>query len=224
MIKGISKKIVDNIIEERNKNGKFESIVDFFLALDNISFNIKTIEPLIMLGALDELYPNRRMLFQLFDLFKVYQAKKKLKTESKRIKFEDIFKQIKEYDIEDMSLFEKLEYEQKYLEMYLLENPIAYANKWYKKQGVNVCSISEREDENDNVLAIITDFKIKKTKNKKPYLELVITDQVDIAKVKVWENKMSDELQKKGAIICCRLEYQELFNSYTLITHHILEN
>ncbi len=107
--------------------------------------------------------------------------------------------------------------------MYILENPIAFAKKWYNKQGINVVSISEREDESDNVLAIITDYKVKKTKNKKPYLELTLTDQVDTAKVKVWENKMSDELQKKGSIGAFRLEYQELFNSYVLITHHILE-
>ena len=224
MIKGISKKIVDELLEERDKVGGFDNIVDFFVSLDNISFNIKTIEPLIKLGAFDALYKNRNMLFQLFEIFKDYQKKKKLKTESKRIKFTDIFKLIKEYDLPDMTLFEKLEYEQKYLEMYILENPIEYAKKWYGKQGVRVCSISEREDESDNVLCTVSSVVAKKTKNKKPYLELTLTDQIDTIKVKVWENKISDDLKRKGAIGVFRLEYQDTFSSYTLKTHHILEN
>lgn len=175
---------------------------------------------MIQLGVLDALYPNRKMLFKIFENFQTYQKKKKLKTESKRMKFEDIFKVEKE---DDYTLFEKLEFEQKHMEMYF-SSPIDYAKRWYKKQGVKTCLISEREDESDNVLGIISDVKNKKTKNKKPYLELTVTDQIDTIKMKVWENKITPELQKKGAIMCFRAEYQELFNSYSLITAHILEN
>jgi hypothetical protein len=39
---------------------------------------------------------------------------------------------------------------------------------------------------------------LQKTKNKKPYLELTLTDQIDTIKVKVWENKISDDLKRKG--------------------------
>lgn len=223
MIKGVSKKIIDELLNERDKNNGFDNIVDFFVSLDNIKFNIKSIVPLIELGSFNDLYPNRRMLMQLFTLFQEYQKKKKLKTESKRIKFEDIFKMIKLYDLEDYTLFEKLEIEQKYLEMYISSDPMSYAKTWYEQQGVQVCSISERESETDNVIAFVSDYKLKKTKTKKNYLEMMLSDGIDTIKMRVWENRMNPDLQRKGAIICFRASYDEMFNSYSLISHHILE-
>jgi DNA polymerase-3 subunit alpha len=221
MIKGVSKKIVDDLINERNINGTFENIIDFFVALDNMkTINKRTIEPLIFLGTFDTIYPNRAELLKLFDLFQEYKKKKKLKTESKRWKLTDIFKKIKEYNIQDFSNVEKNDFEFKYLDLYL-NNPLDEARTYYLKNDIKTIKINEYQSSNDNVLGIINNCEIKKTKKKDPYLDITFTDMIDTINIKVWSNKMTDGLQKKGNICIMRLEYNEMFKSYNLINSHV---
>lgn len=263
IIKGIQKKIIEGIIEERENIGKFENIVEFFTTIDKIKYTKTTIEALIMLGAFDNLYENRLSLMNMLELFQLYQDKKKLKTETKKLKFEDIFKSRKklmeEVDVilelientiekkkitayknrlsviekilalkntnnERFTEIEKINAEFKYLELYLVNDPISFANNWYKKRGVEAVSISQREDEHDKVLCVINNCKLKTTATNKPYLNLTLTDGIDTIYVKVWENKINEELKNKGSVGIFTLAYQPDFNSYTLLDCHILED
>ena len=221
LMKGISKVNVEAIMKERDESGTFDNIVDFFVALENISVTIRTIEPLIKLGAFDSIYKNRKELFELYKLFQTYKKKKNLKTPSLRWKLTDIFKMVKKEKIKDYTIFEQMTMEFKYLEMYLFSSPLDVAKKWYDKQGVRTVSITERENDSDNVLGFLADIKVKKTKNKDNYLDITFTDVIDSINVKVWSNKICAELQEKGNVAIMRLEYNELFNSYNLRNFHV---
>jgi len=59
-IKHVGSTVVDNIIQERNKNGRFKSFIDFCERLDGKELNKRTVESLIKCGA--------------FDLFGVYRS------------------------------------------------------------------------------------------------------------------------------------------------------
>jgi len=63
-IKNVGNLAVNPIITERNKNGIYKSITDFFTRVDTSSVNRKTIESLIMVGAFDE-FSNRQGLLQI---------------------------------------------------------------------------------------------------------------------------------------------------------------
>ena len=63
-IKNVGSLASNPIIIERNQNGYYTSITDFFTRVDTSSLNRKTIESLIMAGAFDE-FSNRQGLLQI---------------------------------------------------------------------------------------------------------------------------------------------------------------
>lgn len=53
-IKNVGKNVIDRIVEERNKNGVFKSLTDFYNRMDSKDVNKRSIESLILAGAFDE--------------------------------------------------------------------------------------------------------------------------------------------------------------------------
>ena len=66
-IKNVGIQPVENIIKERNKNGKFKSFTDFCERIADASVNKKCIESLIKSGAFDEFEQNRSTLLTSFE-------------------------------------------------------------------------------------------------------------------------------------------------------------
>ena len=66
-IKNVGNQPVENIIKERNENGKFQSFTDFCERIANASVNKKCIESLIKSGAFDEFEQNRSTLLASFE-------------------------------------------------------------------------------------------------------------------------------------------------------------
>lgn len=218
MIKGVQKKIIDGMMEQRDKK-KFDTVVDFFAVLMITKTNKRTIEPMIELGAFDHIYPNRAALKQLYEYFQIFMDKKDLKTESKRWKFSDIFKKLEEHPVKDYTATEKIKLEFKYLDMYLFADPITYAIQHYEKvHGITAVPLSKHDTdfEDEGVIAAIASCDIRKTSKGAPYLALVVTDTKEKATVRVWQDKIKAELQVPGTVVLMKLSYQSAFNSYTL--------
>ena len=66
-IKNVGNQPVENIIKERNENGKFQSFTDFCERIADASVNKKCIESLIKSGAFDEFEQNRSTLLASFE-------------------------------------------------------------------------------------------------------------------------------------------------------------
>ena len=66
-IKGLGEVAINQIIEERNKNGEFKDIADFASRLDTKCVNRKTLECLAKAGAFDSFDIPRRQLFENID-------------------------------------------------------------------------------------------------------------------------------------------------------------
>ena len=66
-IKNVGIQPVENIIKERNENGKFKSFTDFCERIADASVNKKCIESLIKSGAFDEFEQNRSTLLASFE-------------------------------------------------------------------------------------------------------------------------------------------------------------
>lgn len=62
-IRNVGEKAMEAIVDEREANGKFESLKDFFERIPQGSMNRRQLEGLICAGALDGLHPNRGELF-----------------------------------------------------------------------------------------------------------------------------------------------------------------
>ncbi len=67
-IRNVGEKAMDTIVAEREENGKFESLKDFFERLPQGSMNRRQLEGLICAGALDGLEESRGMLFANADM------------------------------------------------------------------------------------------------------------------------------------------------------------
>jgi DNA polymerase-3 subunit alpha len=67
-IKGVGENTVNNIIEERNANGKFVSVFDLAKRLDSKSINKKSLEGLALAGAFDGFENVHRAMFFTADL------------------------------------------------------------------------------------------------------------------------------------------------------------
>lgn len=66
-IKGVGEAAVEKIIEEREKNGPYKDVYDFFERIDYKAVNKKTLENLITAGGLDSFGFHRAQYFRLVD-------------------------------------------------------------------------------------------------------------------------------------------------------------
>lgn len=66
-VKNVGLNIVNNIIKEREINGKFTSINDLLKRLDSKDINKRVIESLIKCGAFDEISENRASLIKVYE-------------------------------------------------------------------------------------------------------------------------------------------------------------
>ncbi|MGN0384081.1 MAG: DNA polymerase III subunit alpha, partial [Eubacterium sp.] len=65
-IKSVGPSVIDNIVAERNKNGKFKSLSDFVERLSNKEVNKRTLENFIKAGATDSLGGTRKQFMQIY--------------------------------------------------------------------------------------------------------------------------------------------------------------
>ncbi len=79
-VRNVGVSIVEKIVEERKKEGAFNSFLDFCMRVDPLVLNKRVIESLIKSGAFDSLGHNRKALFDIYEeaVAKVTQKKKDL--------------------------------------------------------------------------------------------------------------------------------------------------
>ncbi len=81
-IKNVGEKAAENIVQERESNGKYIDFVDFLKRVDLRLVNKKAVEFLIYAGAFDSLEPNRNTLFSNLERTLLYVQRYKEKPEA----------------------------------------------------------------------------------------------------------------------------------------------
>ncbi|MGA1861989.1 DNA polymerase III subunit alpha [Deferribacter thermophilus] len=182
-IKNVGFGAIDEIINEREKNGKFKSIYDLCKRVDLRTVNRKVLESLIKAGALDSFGKNRRQLLQVLDeAMERAQKEQQLKNVGV-ITIEDLLKEngITETDdefypdVEEMPENELLKFEKEVLGFYLTNHPLVnYSNilDIFTKRSSDI----EPIDENNSVMVggIVKDVKnyITKTNERMAFVTL----------------------------------------------------
>ncbi|MBL1229413.1 DNA polymerase III subunit alpha [Enterococcus sp. BWB1-3] len=139
-LKGIRRDFIQDILAERKENGHYQSFDQFLFRISSKWRKKETIEPLIAIGAFDELSPNRRQL----DM----QLESKIQNILYSGGSSDLFEtlELKEEEVQDYSLEDKLAQEEQYLGVYLSGHPTEEFTKLAKlKQIIPISDVVEKQ-------------------------------------------------------------------------------
>ncbi|PJE66930.1 hypothetical protein COU93_01575 [Candidatus Shapirobacteria bacterium CG10_big_fil_rev_8_21_14_0_10_36_6] len=172
-IKNVGDIAIDMIIDEREKNGPYQSFTDFCLRVSGSKVNKRVLESLIKVGAFDT-FAERNAILAGLDIIRSNIEK----LSSKRLdgqfglfdghedKDNSFIPLDKFPDVTPMTEKEKLSLEKQLLGVYVTENPISKMLEHF--QGASLPKIKDLLDKPDNTVSkftgIITKFKTILTK------------------------------------------------------------
>jgi len=95
-IKNVGGQVIDRIVEERETNGKFESLSDFIRRMGVKDVNKRAIENFIKAGAFDSFEGNRKQYMQVYEMM-----------------VDDVVAERKKLDVNQLTIFDMLSAEEK---------------------------------------------------------------------------------------------------------------
>lgn len=147
-IKGIGDSSVQQIIDVRDKGGRFESIEDFAKRIPAKILNKKTIEALTKAGALDSL-GERKMFVEnynhIVDFAKSSGDISSAQTDLFSQMDDDTFAKVEFPPTEPASNQQKLLWEKETLGMYVSNHPLAGLKKYVKKKARLIETITQKD-------------------------------------------------------------------------------
>ena len=212
-IKSLGAPMIRAIVEERNENGKYQSLRDFIERMSGRELNKRAIENLIKAGALDQIAGNRRQKLMVYaEIVDAVNQEKKNAMTGQMSLFDLISDEEKEaYEIqmpkvEEYSKEELLSFEKEVLGVYISGHPLEeYEERWRK--NITARTVDFQIDEElgtskagDGEIAviggIITNKTVKYTRNNKVMAFLTIEDLVGTVEVVVFPNDYEKNVQK----------------------------
>lgn len=157
-LKGIRRDFIQNILDERKEGGLFQSFNQFLLRIDRKWLKAENIQPLIAIGAFDQLQINRRQLAVSLDS----EIQNIVYSGGSMDLLEDTLK-LKEVEVADYSLEEKLEQEEQYLGVYLSGHPTEEFKKTRLAKQVMLVSDAV-ENQAARLLIYVKDVRVIRTK------------------------------------------------------------
>ena len=208
-INSVGEAAIEEILDVRSKEGEFLSFQDFCERVNTKIVNKKTIQNLIMCGALDSFEGHRAKFLENLDLImKTAQGAKDDKEQGQKSLF-DMFddgpKPIATMkEVEPWSIIEQLRNEKEQLGFYVSGHPLEQHKPIMKHfSNVNTLTALEKED-NIHLIGLITDLKPFKTRKGDQMASMTIEDlegTLDaVAFTKVW-TAYSDLLENGKSVL-----------------------
>ena len=190
-IKSLGRAPIDRILEER-KNGRFTSLYDFCKRMHTKDVQKKVVESLIKGGAFDNMGANRRQMLTVLDgIFEGLLAEKRNNIEG-QIGFFDTMQTaqdrapIKMPDLAEFSQTELLKMEKEITGLYLSGHPLSEfagiikSQHYAKISDVVNCAREDvpkhKDGDRIKILAIISEVKLKTSKNNNTFAYVSIED------------------------------------------------
>jgi DNA polymerase-3 subunit alpha len=186
-IKGVGSNAVEELVNERKENGRYESVYDFVSRVDSRTCNKRTMESLFQAGAFDSLDTNRRQLLENTGRLLSYGSRvQEMKDSNQSDLFGDGSGSASAIDepelqpVQAWSNIERLNKERELIGFFLSGHPL---NK-YKEDTKLFCShtldpekLEELSDRTDvRCAAIITEVKRVTDKKGRPFAFLKVED------------------------------------------------
>lgn len=182
-IKGVGEPVIEAIVDERERGGKFESMHDFMMRLNSKVINRHTIENFIKAGALDSMPGNRRQKMLVYDSMLDNANREKKDAIAGQMSLFDMgddeldkANEIKYPDVEEFAKEELLGFEKEVLGIYISGHPLNDYTELMQKNCTRTSldfMVSEDDDNSSAKVAdgesviiggMITDKKVKVTK------------------------------------------------------------
>ncbi len=202
-IKSIGRPVIDAVIEERERGGKFRSLKDFIERVAGKDVNKRVIEHFIKSGAFDSLGGTRKQFMMVYiQLMDQVNQERKYSMTGQMSLFDMVGEEEKaefEVPLPDVGEYEKetrLSFEKEVLGVYLSGHPMEeYEERWRK--GITRTTLDFQLDEEtgrtkvqdgarETIGGIISGKTIKYTKNNKTMAFLVIEDLAGTVEVVVF--------------------------------------
>ena len=199
-VRGIGEGVADRIVEEREKNGRFNSMEDFVERMVLTEINKRSIENLIKAGAFDSLEGNRRQKVLIAPEMMDNKAKSQKDTLNGQLSLFDYGTEedkesfrMKLPDVEEFSKEELLAFEKEMLGVYVSGHPLdEYVEEWEKTitakstdfiRDEETGETKVRDGSNYTIGGLITALTVKVTKNGKTMAFALLEDLVGAVEV-----------------------------------------
>ncbi|MDF2612911.1 MAG: polymerase alpha subunit [Clostridia bacterium] len=190
-IKNVGKNVIDRIVEEREKGGKFKSLTDFYNRMEAKDTNKRSIESLILAGAFDSLGGSRSQYMAAYKQISTgIQLNKKNNVAGQidlfalgtgeQIEDKDHLPNIEEFDLKDL-----LNYEKEVMGIYLSGHPLDKVRDLLDEYiTIKSIDLEYKEDEEESIKdgqkviigGILVDKRIIFTKTNKKMAFLTLED------------------------------------------------
>jgi DNA polymerase-3 subunit alpha len=188
-VKNVGESVVNIILEERKRNGPFQSMEDFLKRLDPKALNKKALESLIKSGALDKFGERGLLLNNLEKLLEFGRQAQRIKSMGQKNLFDlavkskqnNNFNTLKLEPAKEIPKRKKLEWEKELLGLYITGHPLEGYQEIFQKNVIPINEIKQRANLNQVVRigGLITDIKKVLTRNGQSMLFVQIEDFTD---------------------------------------------
>ncbi len=204
-IKAVGYEAVSNIIEERVKNGKFRSIIDFLNRVNPKDINKLQLEGLVKSGAFDSLNQNRQSLFYSIPNF---ITKSKNIFENKSTKQINLFGENNSEDdeivnkIDDWKFEDRLSKEFESVGFFISNHPLNQFKDIFDDYKINdFKTFNENEElKETNIAATLLKINERKTSKGNAYAVLKLTDLMSVFELFIFSDilELNRKILKEG--------------------------
>jgi len=205
-IKAVGYEAVSNIVKERLKNGKFNSITDFLNRVNPKDLNKLQLEGLVKAGAFDNLNPNRQSLFNSIPNFII---KSKNVFENKSANQIDLFGENENEEkeivqsIEDWKFEERLSKEFEAVGFFISDHPLNQYKEIFDDYDISSFQDFTKNDDvkKSNIAATLLKVQERKTAKGNAYAVLKLTDLNSVFEQFVFSDilEINREILKEGS-------------------------
>jgi len=183
-IKNVGHNIVRAIVEEKKKNGPYQSIGDFLNRIESKDLNKKSFESLIKAGAFDQLGDREQLLANLEEMLNYSREIRRAKANGQVNLFDSISSEdslslfsLKIKKSSEFGLGEKLVWEKELLGIYVSEHPLERHWSFLEKMVTAVKTLNSNQiGKKVKIAGIINNIKKFITKTGKPMLFVELED------------------------------------------------
>ena len=211
-IKAVGYEAIKNIVDERSKNGKFNSISDFLNRVNPKDINKLQLEGLVKAGAFDNLNLNRQSLFNSITNF---ITKSKNIFENKSTNQIDLFGENENQDTEiisytnDWKFEERLSKEFESVGFFISDHPLNQFKEIFDDYNINDYQIFNNSDDlnESNVAATLLKVQERKTAKGNSYAVLKLTDLSGVFELFIFSDilDLNREILKEGSSLILTL-------------------